>query len=381
MVLDMEKRRGFIINTVWVLLVVGMVYLFFKYAIFIVLPFLAGFAVAAMLNPAVRFFVRRFDMKRKPFGIMLLLVFYATIGMLLTLLAVRLTVLVGKWSDSLPEFYRSVIEPALGELFSLVNRAAEKIDGFFGGADAEYISNGLAGVFSSLEGSIGTAVSELSVKLLSRLSALAASVPRFVIGLVFTVISSFFFVSDYEKIIGFLKERLPENVVSLLTFLRGKIFVTSGKYLRSYALIMLITFAELFLGLSIIGFREAPAAALGIAVFDILPVFGTGGIIVPWAALRFFKGDVGFAVGLIVIWVVISIVRNIIEPKIVGSQVGLPPLATLAAMYIGTKLFGVTGLFLLPISLAVILPLFLERVEKKDAPADQAETPRAKPKE
>ena len=376
MVLSMEKRRGFIINTVWVLLVVGMVYLFFKYVIFIVLPFLAGFAVAAMLNPAVRFFVKRFDMKRKPFGIMLLLVFYATIGMLLTLLAVRLAVLVGKWSDSLPELYRSVIEPALGEMFALVNRAAEKIDALFGGADAEYITSGLEGILSSLEGSIGTAVSELSVKLLSRLSMLAASIPRFIVGLVFTVISSFFFVSDYEKIVEFLKDRLPENIVSLLSRIRGKIFVTSGKYLRSYALIMLITFAELFLGLSIIGFREAPAAAFGIALFDILPVFGTGGIIVPWAVLSFFRGDVGFAVGLIVIWVVISVVRNIIEPKIVGSQVGLPPLATLAAMYIGTKLFGMIGLFLLPISLAVILPLFLDRLEKKDTHANISQAER-----
>ena len=82
---------------------------------------------------------------------------------------------------------------------------------------------------------------------------------------------------------------------------------------------------------------------------------------VPWAVIRALGGDWGFAVGLIVVWVVISVVRNIIEPKIVGSQVGLHPLVTLIAMFVGTKLFGLTGLFLLPVSLAIVIPLLRGR--------------------
>lgn len=357
----MEKRRAFIINTVSVLLVCGIVYLFFKYAIFVVMPFLVGFAAAALVEPVVRFLSQRFGMKRRPCGIMLLLIFYATIGMLFTFLSVRLAVVVGRWSDSLPTLYKNSIEPSLNILFGKVSDLTERIDGIFGGPDAEYISAGISGLLSSLEGSIGTAVSELSVKLLSKLSAFAASVPGVLVGMVFAVISSFFFTIDYERIIGFLKENLPEGAVRTLSGIRSGFVHTSGRYLRSYALILLITFAELALGLTIVGAQRPLAAALGIALFDILPVFGTGGIMVPWAIIKALGGDWGFAVGLIVVWVVISVVRNIIEPKIVGSQVGLHPLVTLIAMFVGTKLFGLTGLFLLPISLAIVIPLLHDR--------------------
>ena len=185
----MEKRRAFIINTVSVLLVCGIVYLFFKYAIFVVMPFLVGFAAAALVEPVVRFLSQRFGMKRRPCGIMLLLIFYATIGMLFTFLPVRLAVVVGRWSDSLPTLYKNSIEPSLNILFGKVSDLTERIDGMFGGPDAEYISAGISGLLSSLEGSIGTAVSELSVKLLSKLSAFAASVPGVLVGMVFAVIS------------------------------------------------------------------------------------------------------------------------------------------------------------------------------------------------
>lgn len=110
----MEKRRAFIINTVSVLLVCGIVYLFFKYAIFVVMPFLVGFAAAALVEPVVRFLSQRFGMKRRPCGIMLLLIFYATIGMLFHFSCpVRLAVVVGRWSDSLPTLYKNSIEPSL----------------------------------------------------------------------------------------------------------------------------------------------------------------------------------------------------------------------------------------------------------------------------
>ena len=147
----------------------------------------------------------------------------------------------------------------------------------------------------------------------------------------------------------------------LLCRLRGRVFKVAGKYLRSYALILLITFGELSLGLVLLGVDNAVLIAFCIALFDILPVAGTGGIMIPWAIFSLIGGDWGFAVGLVVIWAVITIVRNIIEPKIVGRQVGLHPLLALIAMFVGTKLFGLVGLFLLPLTLAIVLPLLRER--------------------
>ena len=356
----MEKRLGFIINSIYALIIAGIVYLVFKYAIFVVMPFLLGFAVAALINPVVRFLSRRYDLKRRPAGIMLLLLFYATIGMLITIGVVRLTVLFGEFSGELPFLYSDKLEPALNKLFGYINSFVDRLYAIFGG-ESQVLSERLGGIFTSIKSSLGDTISDISVKALTRLSSAAAAIPGIIIELLFAVISSFFFTVDYENILSLAKRLLPKRTVDLLCRLRGRVFKVAGKYLRSYALILLITFGELSLGLVLLGVDNAVLIAFCIALFDILPVAGTGGIMIPWAIFSLIGGDWGFAVGLVVIWAVITIVRNIIEPKIVGRQVGLHPLLALIAMFVGTKLFGLVGLFLLPLTLAIVLPLLRER--------------------
>ena len=356
----MEKRLGFIINSIYALIIAGIVYLVFKYAIFVVMPFLLGFAVAALINPIVRFLSRWYDLKRRPAGIMLLLLFYATIGMLITIGVVRLTVLFGEFSGELPFLYRDRLEPALNKLFSYINSFVDRLYAIFGG-ESQVLSERLGGIFTSIKSSLGDTISDVSVKALTRLSSAAAAIPGIIIELLFAVISSFFFTVDYENILSLAKRLLPKRTVDLLCRLRGRVFKVAGKYLRSYALILLITFGELSLGLVLLGVDNAVLIAFCIALFDILPVAGTGGIMIPWAIFSLIGGDWGFAVGLVFIWAVITIVRNIIEPKIVGRQVGLHPLLALIAMFVGTKLFGIIGLFLLPLTLAIVLPLLRER--------------------
>ena len=369
----MEKRLGFIINSIYALIIAGIVYLVFKYAIFVVMPFLLGFAVAALINPVVRFLSRRYDLKRRPAGIMLLLLFYATIGMLITIGVVRLTVFFGEVSGELPDLYRDKLEPALNKLFGYINSFADRLYAIFGGK-SQVLSERLGGIFTSIKSSLGDTISDISVKALTRLSSAAAAIPGIIIELLFAVISSFFFTVDYENILSLAKRLLPKRTVDLLCRLRGRVFKVAGKYLRSYALILLITFGELSLGLVLLGVDNAVLIAFCIALFDILPVAGTGGIMIPWAIFSLIGGDWRFAVGLVVIWAVITIVRNIIEPKIVGRQVGLHPLLALIAMFVGTKLFGIIGLFLLPLTLAIVLPLLRERfVSEREEEVDGAD--------
>lgn len=369
----MEKRLGFIINSIYALIIAGIVYLVFKYAIFVVMPFLLGFTVAALINPIVRFLSRRYDLKRRPAGIMLLLLFYATIGMLITIGVVRLTVLFGEFSGELPFLYRDKLEPALNKLFGYINSFVDRLYAIFGG-ESQVLSERLGGIFTSIKSSLGDTISDISVKALTRLSSAAAAIPGIIIELLFAVISSFFFTVDYENILSLAKRLLPKRTVDLLCRLRGRVFKVAGKYLRSYALILLITFGELSLGLVLLGVDNAVLIAFCIALFDILPVAGTGGIMIPWAIFSLIGGDWGFAVGLVVIWAVITIVRNIIEPKIVGRQVGLHPLLALIAMFVGTKLFGIIGLFLLPLTLAIVLPLLRERfVSEREEEVDGAD--------
>ena len=117
---------------------------------------------------------------------------------------------------------------------------------------------------------------------------------------------------------------------------------------------MCITFIELSIGLTILRIDNAILIAFLISIFDILPVLGTGGIMIPWTVLTAIQGDYTMAIGLLCVYLVVTVIRNILEPKIVGSQVGLHPLVTLMSMFVGAQILGVFGLFGLPITLSLL---------------------------
>ena len=135
---------------------------------------------------------------------------------------------------------------------------------------------------------------------------------------------------------------------------KGYVSGTLIKCILSYGLIMCITFTEITIGLLLMKIPNAVLIAACIAVFDILPVLGTGGIMIPWAIISLIIGDYFIGFGLLVLYLVITVIRNIIEPKIVGHQVGLHPVITLASMLAGLNLFGIIGLFGFPITLSLL---------------------------
>ncbi len=353
----MEKKKRFLISVAYYISVAAIIFFGIKYVLDVVAPFAAGFAIAAVLNPAVRFLSSKYKMRRRPTAVFTLLCVYATLGTLITIGVLRLIIWLGNFSENLPELYTASVEPVIGRVYewisTLVSRFAPTVSG--------EVVGGIGGIFEAFSTSLATAVSDVSVRALSALSGSVAAIPRLIISLGFTVISSFFFILDFESVLGFLKSRLPKRAVDFMRELRGKFFATTLKYLRSYALIMLITFALLFFGLSVIGTKNAAVVALIIALLDVLPVIGTGLVILPWALIAMLGGRVGYGIGLIVIWAVIAVTRNVIEPKIVGKQVGLHPLVTLIAMFVGTKLFGFIGLVVLPLGLSVAVSVLRER--------------------
>ena len=149
------------------------------------------------------------------------------------------------------------------------------------------------------------------------------------------------------------KRKFSEKLIEAKKCLGGVLF----KYFRSYFLIMLITFGELSLGLTIAGIRKPLAAAFIITLLDILPVLGTGIILIPWGIFRLITGDLRTGILLLLVYAIITVIRNIIEPKIVGKEVGLHPTLTLISMFVGTRLFGIAGLFALPVGLSLIKSL------------------------
>ncbi|HJB12500.1 MAG TPA: AI-2E family transporter, partial [Candidatus Oscillibacter excrementigallinarum] len=270
-------------------------------------------------------------------------------GLLLALAGIRITATITSLVQQIPSFYYSHILPALTELFTWLEELLAKLD--------PSLMSALQELQTQLIDMLWQLVSSFSGLLLGGVSlatSLATSLPVFLIRMLLMVISTFFITIDYEKIVRFCLGCLRGNtrrvVLQIKAYVVGTLFVC----IRSYALIMCITFVELSIGLSIIGIERAMLVALLIAIFDILPVLGTGGIMIPWVILSALGGDLPQALALLVLYVIITVIRNIIEPRIVGAQIGLHPVLTLMSMFVGNHLFGIVGLFGLPILLSLL---------------------------
>lgn len=344
-----EKKKKFIVDVTYLALVLALGYLALKYALPLLMPFVLAFVIAYVLRRPIRFLSRVLHVPKGLVAVLLVVLTYGVIGLLLALAGIRITATITSLVQQIPSFYYSHILPALTELFTWLEELLAKLD--------PSLMSALQELQTQLIDMLWQLVSSFSGLLLGGVSlatSLATSLPGFLIRMLLMVISTFFITIDYEKIVRFCLGCLRGNtrrvVLQIKAYVVGTLFVC----IRSYALIMCITFVELSIGLSIIGIERAMLVALLIAIFDILPVLGTGGIMIPWVILSALGGDLPQALALLVLYVIITVIRNIIEPRIVGAQIGLHPVLTLMSMFVGNHLFGIVGLFGLPILLSLL---------------------------
>ncbi len=341
-----EKRRRFIINVAYWAIALALIYCSVKYLLPLLAPFVLAFLIAFALRPLNRLLCGKCRLRPKLAAVLTVILFYLTVGALFTLAIVRIFLFLKDAFLALPAAYTTSIEPALLALNSRLNELIANL-----GLKVQLeIGNALRNLVSAL----GDVITTLSVSAVGAITTIAAKLPAFLVSMLMTIISSFFFAVDYDRVVAFVLAQLNEKQRALVHEVRSNVTSILFQYVKSYSLIMFITFCELSLGLSVLRVNNAIPIALLIAIFDILPVLGTGGIMIPWMIIRFINGDYRIAVGLLVVYLLITVIRNIIEPKIVGKRVGLPPLVTLMAMFVGTALFGFVGLFGLPIALAIL---------------------------
>lgn len=344
--MNLHKRFAFIVNFLYFALIILISYVILKYALPMVTPFALGFVIAYLLRKPSIFLADRLHLSRKFISLLTVLLFYCTIGLFITLGSIRLFAAFRSMLMSIPAFYSAQIEPALQELFTVLEDWIQTLD--------PQLETALSEMFSQTIMSLGTMVSDLSMSAVGTVSDGAASLPSFFIKMLLLIISSCFIAADYEQLTGFCMRQLSGRSEQLFLQIKEYIIGTLFVCIRSYAIIMFITFVELSIGLTIIGIHYSVLIAFLIAIFDILPVLGTGGIMLPWVVFTAFQGNLPLALGLLIVYLVITVIRNIIEPKIVGSQIGLHPVVTLVSMFVGVQLFGVLGLFGFPIGLSLL---------------------------
>ena len=344
-----DKRRKFIVNVAYWAIIAGITYLIFRYLLNLLLPFVIALLVAWLLRPLGRFYRQRAPKLASALIVVTVLLFYLLLGVLAMLLLVDLLTGLAQYLGKLPELYTQTIEPGLRNLYANARDLAARFDP----SVADVVNMVLPQVISS----VGGAVTNFSVTAVGKLTGLVTALPSVLISALIAVIASFFTAVSYDSMKAFLQRNLPAKFTETAGYAIRSFRNIIRQYGKSYLLVMLITFGELTLGLLIIGVRRAILLAALIAIFDIFPVVGAGAILLPWAVISLIQGKTLQALGLLILYVVILVVRQFLEPKVVGKQVGLPPLVTLACMFVGTSLFGAWGLFGLPICAAILVNL------------------------
>lgn len=344
--MDLQKRRAFIIHFIYFLILTVLVLFLVKYGIPLFAPFIAAFIIAFLVRKPAHFLSKKLHLNEKLMVSLLLFLLYGSVGIVIVLIGIKLITLIGSFMSELPSIYSLHIQPVLTGLFDTIEQSVFPLD-------ASLVST-LEEVERQLVQSVGNIVSKLSFSAMESISGLASSLPGIFLRILITVISSFFIAIDYDMLIRFFIRQFNEKTKALFRHIKEYVVGTLFVCIRSYALIMSLTFIELSVGLSLIGISNAISIALLISLFDILPVLGTGGIMIPWVIISALQGNYPLAVKLLIVYLAITVIRNILEPKIVGSQIGLHPVVTLAGIFVGAQLFGVIGLFTFPILLSLL---------------------------
>lgn len=345
----MELKNKFVTNAFFYGIIALLVVLVYRYILPIMTPFIIGFVVAWLVQLPLRRLSKKYPKWRRPLSALLCVVFYVAVGGLLIGLGVKLYGQVAELVTSLPAVFENTVLPAFAMLGDKLERLLEPIDPVL----VTYVLDAGEAVLAKL-GQLATDLSAWAVKVVANG---AVGVPGLIIQIVLTVVSTFYIAGDYEQITGFLKSLIPQSrrKVTLKTIGYAKTAVTA--YIKSYSVIFAVTFLELSVGLALLGIPYSAVLGLCIAVFDLMPVLGTGGILLPWSLTVALMGNIPLAIGILVLYIVITAVRNTLEPRIVGNQIGLHPLATLVAMIIGLNLAGLPGMLFFPITLVALTHL------------------------
>ncbi len=350
--MDIQKKRDFLLNVAYWAVVAAGVYLALAYLLPVSVPFLLGILVAWL----VVWITGKLRCANRVLRIGLSVLIYGVFGTLIVLLAVKGASAVSGIIQWLPEVYENKLQPFVTTVYNWCLDTIRLLDPALISA-LEMLLEGLLSGMKSL-------ISSLSGLAVNLVSGLATGVPNLILSLLTMIFSTIFVVADYENIAAFAAEHVPGSVKKILRNIRIYLTDTLFVVIRSYVLIMLLTFTELSILFSVFGIEHAVIKAAAIAMLDILPILGTGGIMIPWAVTSFVLGYTGLGVKLLLIYGIVTVVRNYVEPKIVGTQLGLHPIITLVSMFIGLRLFGFWGLFGLPVGISYLWKQKKDREQK-----------------
>ncbi|MBQ7737968.1 MAG: sporulation integral membrane protein YtvI [Oscillospiraceae bacterium] len=363
---ERDPKVRFLIDIAYWAVIVGIIFVVFRYLLKMLMPFFLAFVFAALARPVSQFLSRetktvrseagemivvrrRFRLNRTVSGIISVALLFLVAGGLLVLVSIRVADSAAAVISTVPDIYENSVVPGINRIYLWSLDVAARMDG----SVKEYLTAAVPNLISSL----GSAVTNFSARTVAWLTSLATKLPSILLNAMITMIATVFIAVDFDRIKNFLRRNLPEKAVRISANVRSSFLEMIWQFLKSYFIIFCVTAGEIALGMWIIGVSRPLVVGVVVAALDAFPIVGSGSVLVPWSIIELITGSIPRGLGILALYAVVTVIRQIIEPRIVGKRVGLRPVITLVCMYAGTRLFGPVGLFGLPIAAAIVADL------------------------
>ncbi|SHM72299.1 sporulation integral membrane protein YtvI [Anaerosporobacter mobilis DSM 15930] len=310
------------------------------------LPFVIGYVIALIANPLVKFLEKRLKIVRKHgSAIVIIVVLALIIGALYLIISVLVRESISFITD-LPNLYEN--------LNLQIKEVQNNLQGVY-----KAFPLGIQKFIDNLGDNIGSYVNvfvqKMELPTISDAGLLVKNAAEFLFMMIITIMSAYFFVAERERMSLQIKKILPETWGDKVKMISDNFKLAFGGYLKAQFKIMLVITIILFAGFEVINVGYAILLALGIAFLDFLPFFGTGAVLWPWAVVELVSGNYFRTVVLLIIYLICQIVRQILQPKLVGDSIGISPLETLIFMYVGYKVKGLLGIIIgIPIGMILV---------------------------
>lgn len=337
--------KGILAAVLTVLAVILAVFLGIKFLRFF-MPFVIGWVIAMIASPLVRMVEKRMKIARRHTSMVIIIAVLAAIVGGVYFVGAKVTEETSRLIEQAPDIYSGFKDDFQEVEHNLDKFIKQLPDG---------VQSSINNAQDDLGERIGKLVGSLSNRTVGYAGDLAKNLPNVLISIIFTILSAYFFIADRDAILEFGRKNTPRVIQEKWRVLAESFKKVFGGYFKAQFKIMAVIWAILCVGLLFMRVNFAVLVAFLISFLDMLPFFGTGTALIPWAVFKLLSGDMKYAVGLIILYLVTQLVRRIIEPKMVGDSIGMDPLLTLIFMYTGYRISSVLGMILaVPVGAVVI---------------------------
>ncbi len=344
--MEQDSKKRFLIGFLYALALSTIVFVSLKIVLSYLLPFVFSGVIAFVVQkPAIKI-SSKIKLKKGTVAALLAAVIFIGFLFLMVFLVYRLFLTGKGFLSSLPE--------VLNYFISFVSETEKSLSALLLEISPE-LARQISSIFSDLLENLRHSLTEFFSSFAANI---ASKTPSFIFSGIVSLVASCYIAKDFDGLARFLRGIIGrekyQNILKIKGILTGSIL----KLLKGYLILTAITFIEMFIGFFVLGVDYPFILALIISFVDLLPVFGTGTVLIPWGLFSIISGDNALGFAIIILYILVTVLRNFLEPKIIGNQIGINPLFTLIAMFAGLKFFGFLGLMIFPVTLIVVIKYY-----------------------